>query len=440
MKIHELEAYLLASRPATTYSPFTQSVLGAIRDSEVSDTKQTTWQVIGSYVKRSTLRKAVALAFVILVTTFVGLSGYAYANGTNPFSLIKRWVDGGRLRVTYQDPSTNKTREFTHGPKRTYSDLAISAFAEVNLIGLLHFHAANGYTVPKGGIEHMTDPFRVDYISPRIGTIEAVTDRHVVLHLTYHMSESKMDSSRDIDERITVPLADFYYYQDGKSATVGQGSVGKVVEVFQDKYLRHQQHSGKRPVPVDLYSVFAVTHSLEAIKEATTTEGSAKITTNEGIEVAISEQDIYELGLGGWSEVCLGNGADSCPHTTKGQEGQNFFHADITPGHYGGSSRRNPNMIPFGEGISKQTTATMQNQLRHVEGKITNVVGDRITIKTVSGALWTFQYSVENQKKFAGLYGPLQVGQLLGGGFIVSVYDWDRRDFDNQYVFGMSRY
>ncbi len=399
------------------------------------------WQGIREFVRHSPLRKAVVFAGVVLVVVFIGLSGYAYAHGTDPFSLIKRWVVGEQVKVIYQDPQTNKPREFSHGTKRTYSDLAVSAFAEVSLIDLLHFHAANAYTVPKDGIEYIEDPFRIEYIAPRVGTIEQVNEENVVLHLTYSMGQSKMEPSQDIDERVTIPRAYFYYYENGKPAAAQQSLAGKVVEVFQDQYLRHTQQSGKRPAPVDLYSVFAVSHPFEAIKEATTTKGAVTANTDKELAEAISQQDIYEIGAGAWAETCLNNGADACPHAFRDERGENFFNANITPGDYGGPSRQNPNMIPFGEAIFEQTMTTRQYQLRHVEGNIVKIAADKITIKTKSGALWTFQYSVENQKDFAKVYGsPLKAGQLLAGGVIASVYDWDRRDFDNQYLFGMSRY
>lgn len=444
MKDQELETYLLASRPIDgKYSPFTLSVLDAIRDQhqELLHDKQSTWRNFPAYVQRPALRKAVTLAAIILMAAFVSLSGYAYAHGTDPFSLIKRWVVGEQVKVTYQDPQTHEQREFSHGAKRSYSDLAVSAFAEVSLIDVLHFHAENSYTVPKNGIEYITDPFRIDYISPRVGMIERVGQEDVVLHLTYSMGQSKMEPSRDIDEHITIPRAHFYYYQEGKPAVTQEDIVGKLVVVYQDQFLRHKQHSGERPTPVDLYSAFAATHPFDAIKEATTTKGAARAETDEELSREISMQDIYELSAGAWSEVCLNNGADACPHAFRDENGDNFFSASIVPGDYGGPTRQNPNMIPFGEAIFEQTTTTRQYQLRHIEGRITKIEGDRITLKTKSGELWSFQYAVEYQNAFGKTYGqPLKEGQLLAGGVVASVHDWDRRDFDSQYVFGMSRY
>jgi hypothetical protein len=445
MNDQELEAYILASRPVDgIYSPFTQQIIDKIRHSTqgLSYEKPTLWQAVREFIGRSALRKAAALALVILVAASMGLSGYAYASGTDPFSLIKRWVVGKQIKVIYQDPKTKTQREFTHGVKRSYSDLAVSAYAEASLIDQLHFHATNAYTVPKGGIEYITDPFRIDYIFPRVGTIEQVTEDQVTLHLTYSMGRSKVEPSQDINEPITIPRQYFYYYEKGTLASAQQDSVGRLVEVFQDQYLRHKQHSGTQPAPVDLYSVFALTHSLEALKEATITKGPVAAYTDKELQEVISQQDIYELGAGAWAETCGGNGADTCPHAfTSEQEGDNFFSASITPGDYGGPSRQNPDMIPYGEAVANPTATTRQYQLRHIEGKITKISGDRITIQTSSGAFWAFQYSAENQKDFAKVYGsPLKAGQLLAGGVLASVYDWDRRDFDNEYVFGMSRY
>lgn len=445
MNSHKLEAYLLASRPADgSYSHFTQSVIRALSNSThaPSHKRPKVWHAVRAYMQPSAPHKAAALALVIVAVAFIGLSGYAYATGTNPFSLIKRWVAGGQVKVVYQDPQTNKQREFSHGTKRTYSDMAVSAFAELSLIDLLHFHATNTYTVPKNGIEYIDNPFRTEYVYQRIGTIEQVSEAHIVLHLTYNKGQSKIEPSREIDERVTIPRAQLYYYKDGTLSTVQPSSVGQLVEVYQDHYLRHTQHSGKRPIAVDLYSVFAVSHSLEAIKEATTTKGPARATTDEQLGEEISQQDLYELGVGAYSKNCLGNGADVCPHAFRDEHaGDNFFSANITPGHYGGPSRQNPNTILYGEAVATLTAEILQYQARQIEGRITEIVGDRITIKTSSGALWTFQYSAVNQTKFAAAYGrPLKVGELLAGSVLASVYTWDQRNFDNQYVAGMSRY
>lgn len=444
MKDHELEAYLLAARPTSRpYSPFTLSVLDAIHSQMPVPPyeKRVIWRDTLEFMQRTTLRKSVALALVILITAFMGLSSYAYATGTDPFSLIKRWVVGEQVTVSYQDPQTSKQREFTHGAKRSYNDLAISAFAEISLIDQLHFHAANAHTVPKDGIEYIDDPFRTDFVAPRVGTIEQINQDDVVVHLKYSVGLSKVERSQDIDERITIPRAYFNYYEAGKPTAVQQSSVGKLVEIFQNQYLKHRQHSGQRPMPVNLYSAFVLSYPLEGIKAATMTDGPMQATTDEELNQAISQQDIHELGAGAWAEVCLGNGGDSCPHAFRSDDGDNFFAAGITPGDYGGPSRQNPDMIPFGEAVATPTPATLQYKLRHIEGRIDKISGDKITLKTSSGALWTFQYSVENQQRFGEVYGgPLKTGQLLAGGVIGSVYDWDRRDFDGSHVFGMSRY
>lgn len=443
MKDHELEAYLIAARPTgPDYSPFTQSVLESIRSQvSVSSEKQPIWRAIFEFMHQTTLRRVVTLALVAVVTAFISLSGYAYATGTNPISLIKRWIVGEQVKVTYQDPQTSKQREFSYGAKRSYSDVAVSAFAEVSLIDQLHFYAANTHTVPKDGIEYIDDPFQTDFIAPRVGVIEQVNQENIVVHLTYSVGLSKVERSQDIDERITIPRAYFYFYEAGKPAAVQYGAAGKLVEIFQDQYLKHRQHSGERPMPVDLYSAFVLTYPLEAIKEATATNGPMQATTDEELNAALSQQDITELDAGAWAEVCLGNGADTCPHAFNADDGDNFFAPAITPGEYGGPSRQNPDVIPFGEAVANPTPATLQYQLRYIEGRITKLSGDRITIKTSSGALWTFQYSLDSQQAFGKTYGrPLKTGELVAGGVIASVYDWDQRDFDSQHVFGMSRY
>jgi hypothetical protein len=444
MTNQKLEAYLLASRPTDgAYSAFTQSIIDNIRSSARKDSSKrpALWQSIYEFTMHSNKRNAVALILVVFVTAFIGLSGYAYANGTNPFSLIKRWVVGNEVKVNYRDPQTDKQREFRYGAKRSYSDVAISAFAEISLTDLLHFHATNAYTVPKNGIEYIVDPFRTEYIAPRIGTIEQIGPENVVLHLTYSPGQSKMEPSHDIDERVTIPRSQFYYYKNAKLATLEKDSAGKLVEIFQNQYLEHHSGSGQKPLPIDLYSAFALSYPMNAIKEATSTKGRVEAKTDKEIDETVTQQDLQEIGVGALSDTCLGNGADSCPHAFKDEHGENFFISSIVPGEYGGPSRQNPNMIAFGEAVLEPTDANKQYMLRHIEGKITKINSDQITIKTPSGNLWTFQYSTEHQKTFAKVYKqPLKIGDLLAGGVIASVYDWDQRNFSNQYVYGMSRY
>lgn len=379
---------------------------------------------------------------LVLTVSFIGLTGYAYANNTDPFSVIKRWVVGDEARVIYHDPKTNTQRQFSYGAKRSYSDLAISAFAEVSLIDLLHFHATNTYTKPKSGVEYISDPFRTDYHSPRVGKIEQITESQIVIHLIYSMSRSKMGQSADISERITVPRGYFYYYKEGKQAVMGPDAIGVTVEVFQNQYLEHLQNSGKRPTPVDIYSAFVLTHSLEAIKEATATTSANRARHDQTSPV--SEHDLYELNVGALAEVCMNNGADTCPQVFKNEDkGQNFFHPSITPAAYPSVHPYNPESIPFGsgEGVARPTTAAKQYQLRYIEGDITAISKDRITVKTSSSAQWTFQYSARHQEAFAKAYGsPLQTGQHLAGAVIASVYDWDKRSFGASNVYVMSRY
>ncbi len=446
MNEHELEAYLVVSRPEhKTYSLFTTSVLNAIRlgdEHKLAYEKPSIWQSIRSITWRSAPRRAVALSLVLAVAAMLGFSGYAYAKGTNPLSLIKRIVIGNEVKVTYQTPNGQKPREFTYGSKRSYSDIAVSAFAEINMIDLLHFHAANAYTVPKDGVEYITDPFRVDFIAPRIGTVEQVTGENVVLHLTYSMGRSKYETSQDIDQHITIPRAEFYYYKEGKKAEIQADAVGKLVAVYQDDYLRHIQHSGQRPAPVDLFSVFALSHPYEAIKEATATKGPINTKADQQQQDEISQMDISEFGLGAWAQVCMGNGADTCPNAFRDDKsGQSFYAGNIYPGQHKGQMHGNPNMMPTGEGVAVPTAETRQYQWRNIEGKIVKIQDDKITIKTSSGQLWTFQYAVAYQKAFADFYKqPLKEGQLLGGAVLSSVYDWDRRNFDDKYVADMYRY
>lgn len=449
MNQRELDAYLLASRPAVKpYSPFTQGVLSHIRQGELAVQPRTPskdmWRSMSAFVWRTTSRRIVVLLLASVIITFVGLSGYAYAQGTDPFTLIKRWVSGDQIRVTYQDPKDGTKREFSHGTKRSYSDLAVSAFAELSLIDLLHFHAANAYTAPKNGVEHISDPFRIDYKYPRVGIVEKVMEDHVVLHLTYSTGLGKVEASRAIDERITVPRTQLFYYDQGKEAAMRPDAVGTLVEVFEDEYLRHVQGSGDRPVPVELFSVYKLSHSFESVREATTTSGPINAVNEAELKRVNEQQELYELGKGAWANVCLNNGADSCPHAFKYEDtAQSLFNPHITPLAPGQTSvnTTNPAALAWGEAVTEPTAAPRQYQLRSFEGRISKIAGDYITVKTPSGTQWHFQYAPEKQQRFTTHYGrPLKVGQLLVGSVIASVYDWDRRSFEDRQVYSVYRY
>src|SRR4051812_28106770 len=73
------------------------------------------------------------LAALILAVSVISFSGYAYAIDSNPIALIKRIVVGDMVKVEY------KGRHFEHGKAQTYSDAAITAFAELGTIEGLYF-------------------------------------------------------------------------------------------------------------------------------------------------------------------------------------------------------------------------------------------------------------------------------------------------------------
>ena len=39
--------------------------------------------------------------FVVVVTSVIGFSGYAYAIGSDPMTLIRRWISGQTVMIDY---------------------------------------------------------------------------------------------------------------------------------------------------------------------------------------------------------------------------------------------------------------------------------------------------------------------------------------------------
>ena len=420
-----------AKRRSDATSIFTTTVMQKIRARQAADSlgrlpvRTTIWSNFMKFTRMHTLAFGLLAAVMVSI---VGFTSYAYAIGSDPISLIKRWVEGNSVKIEYQD------RSFEHGKDRTYSDAAVTAYAEVNTVTDLAFRAQDNLQIPKDGIEHVSLPANIQktipYESPYFATITAVTGDTVTFHSQYSWGD-KMTPSKDLDKTVSVPLADFRYYDKGEPVPLTAEVVGKLTMVFPYASIRH--YIGKDKVEkTTTYFSFSLSHELAAFKEASF---SGDISTQSG-----GTQALFEPSWGGLSQTCLNNGADTCDlnHFSK-QTNQGLFVANQSGGR-GGSSAYNPSAIAYGEGAADN--AQPQNVIpRNLEGHIVRMDASSITIKTSSGAEWQLAYSQDERIAFAKHYGnELKVGDKLAGQIVVPIYLLDLRRVEHRYLISLERY
>ena len=415
MKDTKFDKQLAAARHVDAKHPskFTQDVMAKIHthetlraSSRIKD-KQTIRSLFMKYINTHTK----AAIFVLALTVgSVGFTGYAYAStGTDPITFISRWITGQTVNVEYEG------RQFEHGVYRDYSDAAITAFAEMNTVEALHFHAANRYQIPKNGIEHVS-PARVEYQYPWLATVERVDDQNVQLKKRYTFGD-KTTPSKTEDTVVTMPISEFSFYEKGEPAVASAATVGKVVVMFTGSYLRHTIGSHQPAVPVTHYFMFQLSHSIESIIEAKTPR--AKADTGE------ANVPLYEPKWGGMSNICLNNGTDTCKLASK--KATSLY----------GESTTNPLAAKVYEGYKQKPTSLM---LRGTEGKVSAITNDNIQITSSSGAVWTIGFALADQQHFTKISKQtLKVGDTVSVSLIASPNDLDIRTFDRQHIYSLEK-
>jgi len=438
MTDQELERRLLAARPykKNDRSLFTKAVMQRIRSEELmgANTQRRRpggWQRLLGHAR---VHKVTAGAVAVIILVAMGFSGYAYAIGSDPVTLIKdlvvrRKVVGQEIHATYDG------REFRYGKSLTYSDAAITAFAELNTIDILVFHADNAYNIPKDGVEHVSDPFNTAYVQPWVGVVEKIDGSSVVIRKQYTLGDPKGGyPSRSYDNPITLPADDVSLFTEGASTNFSPGSIGQLVEVHERHYIRHWTGTGKRPVEVSHYFVFGLKHSLADIQAA-----------RETGEYKFSEQDlqpIYEAYSGGLSDICLNNGADRCDLLKLAGSGGEYLYSSRYSDPSGGHDipSANPEAIAYGEAVGPSQEQPVGIIMRNVEGVITKITAADLTIQSSSGSLWTLGFDASKQQQFGRRARPLKIGDRLGASLLASVYDLDNRQFDSKHVYQIKRY
>lgn len=413
MTDRELDQRLLASRPTTNrHSTFTRSVMAQLTPATIPiparTTSATKWSLVMKYLARHKIQAA--LAGLALVAS-LGFTGYAYATGTDPVSLIQRIVKDNQIEIKYDG------RTFEHGAGRSYSDAAISAYAELNTIWGLHFHASNAFTTPKNGIEHVSPPKVTNFQYPWVGTITSINDATITV-TRHRIMGDKARHSAEINDTVTLPRSLVSYYIKGEPSS--KLATGRLIEVFQDEYLKHITGTKGLPTPTLHYFVYELTHSLADILEADQTQAPAKNP---------SQQGLTEPSSGGVSTICLNNGADRCEWTgTRVNDREQSFYfilqyydtpqnpneQPVKPVTPRPAPANNPDVIAIGEMLPDDAQVPSL-LMRNTEGRVTGISNNTFTLKSSSGATWTLDLKPGVLEQFAAQWGsPLKVGDKVG--------------------------
>ena len=368
------------------------------------------------------VNRALALGIGIVLTLSLSFTGYAYASGTNPVALIRKLINQGKtVEVEYEG------RKFQYGAKNNYSDAAITAYAELNTVSDLHFQASNSFQIPINGVEYVSDPYNTKYVYPWVGTIESVNSQTVRIHKQYIVGD-KLEPSRQVDEQIELPIDRVNTYKQGEVTEPSAITLGRVVTVYQDQYLKHRIGSTDKPVLITHHFVFELTHDLASIQEAAKSSKDSKDDTQTAI---------FEPSWGGATNICLNNGADLCDADKQGStDGQSLFTITESPN----QPYSNPDVIPFGEGVPDSLRGEQDLIIRNTQGKIINITEYSIIIESSSGTHWTFDYSLRNQLSFGQIHKPLAIGDNLVVSVVGSVNDLDNRHFDNKHIYALQRF
>jgi hypothetical protein len=331
--------------------------------------------------------------------------------------------------------------------KRSYSDAAVSAFAELNTVRALEFRASNLFTIPKAGVEHVSRLTADNFQYPRVGTVTRIDGTTAYIQLQYLLGD-KTRPSGAIDQQLAIPLADLSLYRQGEPAELSQAHTGSLVVLHQDTYWRHQIGSAAAPTPIFHYFAFELSHSLADVQEADQANQGplAKDTADVGL---------YEPSWGGVSNICLNNGADSCNSqnfpTDKGQSIYTMQAHDLGPKDARGvptilptthlTNNHNPNVVPFGELMADPAVPNSDLLVRNLEGHVVVIQNGTLTIKTSSGAQWQLTPAAGLLDQFRKNWKtPLKVGDRVGASVVGSIYQLDNRSFDDAHIYTLKRF
>ena len=414
-----LEARLLAARPRS-HEPntFAERIMEHIQHEQTLSEQfaaQPRWRLAFRWqYKKALLALAAAISAALL-----GITSYAYATGTNPVSLIQRWISGNVVKVQYQG------RTYQYGTSKSYSDSTITAFAELENVRLLDFQQENLFTAPHDGAEFFT-PSHYTYIQPWVGTLEKLDSTALYIRQQF-VTPSPVDKTQASSQLVAIPRAQAWMYAQGTRLSADgftNADIGKNIYIAEAPYLRHVPGDKIAPATINQYFAYELTHSLTDIEAAEPPAGSK------------SSNALHDPNEGALSNLCVNNAADTCsPRLTASGQGDDLYSQTVPSivGTIGG----NPDCVPFGEGDPQQINTDLL--MRNVEGHVTAVNANGFTIKTSSGATWTLAYNGALQRTFARLHKPLRVGDDIGGTVLSVLTDLDNRQIPNDHIYDLRR-
>ena len=366
-------------------------------------------------------RFAFGLAALALATSIAGFSGYAYAIGTNPVSLITRIISGDTVKVEY------KGRHFEYGKRQSYNDVAVTAFAELNTVNGLAFAASNAGAIPKDNTEYLSTPYgyQTPYTYPTLGEIADVTGTSVTIVQRYMLGD-KTNASHDMMQTIILPrTSDMQFFKEAKASPVTLKDVGRIVELRQEKATKHILHSQTKASITTRHFIFALNHTLDDFKAA----DKATTGSNSAMEPALS--GIIEKNFGQLDNRCLNNGADLCSPALLSNSSKSLYGK--------GRGNSNPNVIQFGEGVGL-SDGQPEVILRNIYGKLIKIQQDTIAIRSSSGATWTLHFTAVQRQNYSATWkSDLKIGDMVGGSILQDLSSLDVRTVASDHIYNLMR-
>lgn len=416
--MNHIDYIITTSTPRVAAHDFTDRVMSAIEPQ-----RHNWWQPVQLHYR-------VAMwALIAVAASTIAFSGYAYAIGSDPITLIQRIMHGNSVTVLYGD------RTFSHGKKLTYSDAAITAQAELSLTDKAHFHAASMLTIPTNSVEYVdnpTIPAAQRYIYPTL----AYLTRHgaTVSVREFYLRGDKTNLARKIEVNSEISADQLRYFTE-LHANVLQDGQPVLVAYYRDNFLEHAIGAGSAATPTTINFAFRLTHAQQDYLEADKAMQDPNFTQHyQDAQL----QPLVEENFGAINNRCINNGADTC-RMLAGNEGQSLYGyilgADSTT-----YLTANPHTIAQGEAVADGADTRNDVIMRTIEGRISVINESSITVTTSSGARWTLSYDASQRSQFAARFKTsLRTGDTLQAIIYQPITELDSRTISDQFIYQITR-
>lgn len=410
------EYILASSSPRSHVTPFSQSVMQHITRQK-SLSHPLGW------------RHFALAILVVVVTSVIGFSGYAYAIGSDPMTLIRRWISGQTVMIDYDG------RTFSHGTKLTYSDAAVTAAGELNLLDKAHFHDNNTLQVPRNGLEYVDDPYMYgdeNYIYPKLAYLSRTPRGTIEVHEVF-LRGDKMKPSQAIDATYTIPEDTLIYRSELTTSTLADNQP-VLVSLYRNHYRRHILGNGSQTTPVTMSFAYKLTHPFDNYIEASQNPPVGGKTNASQATSDESLQTLIESNIGADTDICMNNGVDVCPSDEANRgEGLSLYGREDT--RYGKTNRHNPDAVTQGEGGSSSRRDII---MREIQGKIIAVDSSQLRVITSSGAIWSLGFDQTHQSAFQKEYSKsLAIGNNLSATIYQPITELDNRAVSHTFIYQM---